>query len=69
MISVSWARLSSAASSTLVMSLSIRSSWVRLTSCPSQEAETTWRKLCPRESLDRPGSPARDAVPRVRMLL
>ena len=31
--------------------------------------ETTWRKLCPRESRDRLDSPARDAVPRVSMLL
>lgn len=35
----------------------------------SQEVETTWRKLCPRESRDRLDSPARDAVPRVSMLL
>ena len=69
MISVSWPRLSRAASSTLVMSLSIRSSWVRLARWPSQEAETTWRKLWPRERVLRLGRPAREAVPSVRILL
>ena len=51
------------------MSLSIRRSWLRLRRSLSQEVETTWRKLCPRESRDRLDSPARDAVPRVSMLL
>ena len=69
MISVSLGRLSRAPSSTLVMSLSIRRSWLRLARWPSQEAETTWRKLWPRESLVRLGRPASEEVPRVRILL
>ena len=69
MISVSWGSLSRAPSSTVVMSLSIRRSWVRLARWLSQEVETTWRKLWPREREVRLGRPASEAVPSVRILL
>ena len=69
MISVRWRMWSRAPSSTLVMSLSIRRSWLRLASGWSQEVETTWRKLWPREREVRLGRPASEAVPSVRILL